>query len=152
MNQDELWKQLGHATTIVASRGQVLWTQSSVFWAANAVLLVALFQGGEPPKKDVVGFLISATALGLTIVWRLLQDRMIGLLKCDEELLTTIQKHLNIEDQLIVSRKPEIGGARALGRRTFPAKRVLQVATDACALWWFISMCIFLIAGSRNCG
>jgi len=55
------------------------------------VLLVALFQTGEFPKQPSVGFFVSLAGLGLSVVWRLLQERMLVLLLRDEELLARIQ-------------------------------------------------------------
>lgn len=40
---DELWQQLGHAVSLDTSENQVVWTIFGLFWAADAILLVALF-------------------------------------------------------------------------------------------------------------
>ncbi len=41
---------MGNAVTLVAKRDHIVWTVFGAFWAANAVLLVALFQNGDFPS------------------------------------------------------------------------------------------------------
>jgi hypothetical protein len=57
-NPDGLWSQLGNAVALAAKQDQIVWAVFGVFWAANAVLLVALFTTGDLPKRSV-GLVVS---------------------------------------------------------------------------------------------
>jgi hypothetical protein len=65
---DQLWNQLSNAVALVAKQDQIVWAVFGVFWAANAVLLVALFTTGKLPEQSV-GIIVSGVGLALSVVW-----------------------------------------------------------------------------------
>lgn len=145
LKRDELWLQLTNAVAVRSSRDQVLWTQSAIFWASNAVFLSALFQGSEPPKNKVVGLLITLTALGVAIAWSVLQSRLISFLRVDELLIHRLEERLGIEPDLAIS--PD-HNERSYGKHLshgVSAKRLLKasglaaIAAWSLALMWSIS-------------
>jgi hypothetical protein len=56
----------------------VLWAIVGIFWAANAILLVALFQGGQPPSSRYVGPVLSAVGFLFSAAWFGLQRRALS--------------------------------------------------------------------------
>lgn len=65
---------MGNAVTLVAKQDHIVWTVFGAFWAANAVLLVALFQSGDLPKRPV-GLIVSRVGFALSPVWLLIRHR-----------------------------------------------------------------------------
>ena len=66
--KDILWHQLSNSINLRSSQDQVLWNIIGTFGATNAILLVALFSQGEPPKNNTVGIVISLVGLILSAV------------------------------------------------------------------------------------
>lgn len=62
LKRNELWSQLQNAIHLRSSQDQVLWTIFGIFGAANAILLVALFQNGLVPD-DFPWFVISSAGM-----------------------------------------------------------------------------------------
>ncbi|HLO15514.1 MAG TPA: hypothetical protein VK206_11840 [Anaerolineales bacterium] len=90
-SNNDLWNQLANVVTMAAKEDQIVWTIFGVFWAANAVLLVALFTTGEIPSVQV-GFVISATGTLLSYVWFIIQRRAIRWLEYYEKIIFQIEK------------------------------------------------------------
>ena len=102
-SDQELWHQLSNACNLRSSQDQVLWTISGIFWAVNAVLLVALFQGGKLPQCNIPGIVISAVGFMLSAIQFFLQGRALGHIKRYEELIKKIEKALNFDSDYAVS-------------------------------------------------
>jgi hypothetical protein len=73
-----------------------------VFWAAGAVLLVALFNNGQGPNRPV-GMIVSSTGVILSLVWTLLQLRAIGYLHFYDAIVEEIETRLSIDPDIAVS-------------------------------------------------
>ncbi len=103
VSQAELWNQLGYAVTMAAKEDQIIWTIFGVFWAANAVLLVALFTTGELPREQI-GVVVSATGVILSFVWFFIQQRAIRWLKYYERIILRLEeKYLKIPPDVALS-------------------------------------------------
>lgn len=53
--------QLSNAVALASTTNQIVWTVFGIFWAANAVLLVALFTTGDLPHRTP-GLVVSAAS------------------------------------------------------------------------------------------
>ena len=87
LDDPELWRQLSNANTLRSSEDQVLWSISGIFWAANAILLVALFQNGKLPDSHLPRLAISAVGAILSLTQYFLQGRTLGHIKRYEKLI-----------------------------------------------------------------
>lgn len=102
-NQKGLWNQLGNAVSMAAKEDQIIWTIFSVFWAANAVLMVGLFTTGMFPEPPV-GIAISAAGAILSWLWFFIQRRAIGWLVYYEKIIQEIeQEHLAIPREIALT-------------------------------------------------
>ena len=86
LTRDDQWKQLGNAVALAAKQDQIAWAIFGVFWAANAVLLVALFTTGALPQPSV-GLVVSSVGVVLSLVWRAIERRAVEWLKHYERVL-----------------------------------------------------------------
>jgi hypothetical protein len=143
-SQNELWNQLGHAVTMAAKEDQIIWTIFGVFWAANAVLLVALFTTGQLPTTQI-GIVVSVTGTILSCVWFIIQQRAIRWLKYYEMIIFRLEdKYLKIP--------PDVTLSPGINKTTFMEKvgsgisvRSLMVGSGVVtALLWFASLLGFV--------
>jgi hypothetical protein len=102
LTRDELLQQLGNAIKLRSAQDQVLWSIFGVFWAANAILLVALFPKGYFPTY-LVGLIISLVGLFLAIVWYKIQNRALGHVKLYEDLMKELENKLDMPSECAVS-------------------------------------------------
>ncbi len=163
LTQQELWNQLSNAASLRSSEDQVLWTISGIFWAANALLLVALFQGGKLPEANVPPLVVSAVGMVLSTVQYFLQGRGLGHIQRYEELMTKLEHALAFAPEYAVSANLNTEDAdRYLGGRKgnvwrkvrmgtlVPARRLMQGASLGGALLWGAAFGFFLYRAS--CG
>jgi len=98
-----LWNQLGNVVALASKQDQIAWTIFGIFWAANAILLVALFTTGNLPQRPV-GLVISFVGFLLSIVWFVIQRRAVNLLTYYEEIIKNLEyQHLHIPTQVAIS-------------------------------------------------
>jgi hypothetical protein len=90
MNPEELWNQLQNAVTMRSSQDQVIWSIFGIFWAANAVLLVAVFAS----NAWYVVFVVSAIGIFTSAVWLMLLHRAVSHISIDEDLMRDIENVL----------------------------------------------------------
>jgi uncharacterized membrane protein len=136
-SRSDLWNQLGNAVTLVAKQDQIVWAVFGVFWAANAVLLVALFTSGDLPKRPV-GLVVSIVGIALSLVWLTIEHRAVGWLKFYEAIVRELeQTHLHVPPAVAFTGHPEtVGGMRV---------RPLMLACPlVSAVIWGWSVCWFL--------
>ncbi len=93
LSRSELWTQLANAIALRSSQDQVLWSIFGVFWAANAILFVALFTTGKIPVTGV-GMIISFIGIFMSITWYLIQRRALGWIGKHEALIRLIDSLL----------------------------------------------------------
>ena len=72
-----LLAQLSNVVNRSAYEDTVVWAIFGTFWAANALLLVALFSQGDFPRHSAVGIIISAADTVVSVAWFLIQRRAI---------------------------------------------------------------------------
>lgn len=141
---DILCDQLGNVTSMAAKEDQIIWAIFGVFWAANAVLLVALFSTGTIPD-DMVVIVISIVGTLLSIIWFLIQRRAINWLRYYEKIINKLEKRLEIPDKLSMSPdKNKLLYCKTVGRGI----RVRQLMVGSgifVAIAWSAIFVIFLI-------
>jgi len=123
---------------------QIVWAIFGVFWAANAVLLVALFTNGALSIPSV-GILISASGATLSSVWFLIQRRAILWLGYFERIIREIEElHLRIPDTVALSAKlnkatfNETVGSRMRVRPLMTGSGFVVALLWIAALAWFV--------------
>ena len=141
-------ERLEHQLELVVSsrvgEDQVTWTIFAIFWAAQVLLVGVLFQGAFPPHP-VIGLVVSALGIAMSIAWGLTQSRSLAHLKRFEDLTKSIEEqlrkagHLNEEHQLTMS-------CRFSG---FPARTVMRVCCWVTALAWLGSSVVFIVCACR---
>ena len=157
LTNGELRSQLSNAISLRSSEDQVLWTISGIFWAANALLLVALFQGGKLPESNVPGLVVSAVGVALCAIQYFLQGRALGHIRRYEELMKRLERALNFESRYAVSADLNAEDAdRYLGGRKgnvlrrlrmgtlFPARTLMQVASLGGTFLWLAALGFFV--------
>jgi hypothetical protein len=101
-DRDRLWDQLANALGQVAKQDQIAWVIFSVFWAADAVLLVALFTTGQAPMP-LVGIVVCLIGFALSYVWTVIEKRAIGYLRFYEKVVDALERQLNIPPEFALS-------------------------------------------------
>jgi hypothetical protein len=97
-NKKYVWRQLGNAIQLRSAQDTVLWSIFGVFWAANAILLVALFPKGGLPAYPI-GAIISVVGFLLGIVWYKIQGRALGHVTRYERLMKRLEEELGFDSE-----------------------------------------------------
>jgi hypothetical protein len=137
-SESNLWNQLGNAVTLVAKQDQIVWAVFGVFWAANAVLLVALFTSGDLPKRPV-GLIVSIVGIALSLVWLAIEHRAVAWLEFYEAIVRELeQKHLHVPSSVAFSGHREtVGGMRV--RLLMLACPLVSAVLWGWPVWWFLT-------------
>src|SRR3990170_1557415 len=101
-DKEELRFRLELAISYRNHEDQIIWTAFGIFFATNAVLLVALFQTGDFPNAPV-GTLISLAGAFMSVAWALIQRRALGHLERYEALAERIERKLNLPSCYAIS-------------------------------------------------
>lgn len=113
----DLWNQLGNAVALVCKQDQVVWAVFGVFWAANAVLLVALFTTSDFPKP-LVGALVSLVGVALSGVWFVIEYRAMSWLAFYERIVRTLEnEHLFVPAAVAITSKEHTDKVKGLSVR-----------------------------------
>lgn len=145
LNRDELLQQLGNAIHLRSAQDQVLWSIFGVFWAANAILLVALFPQGHFPTYPI-GFIISVVGMLFSLVWYKIQGRALGHIDRHENLMEILEKklvELDMPQEYAVSAK--INKDNKCSFKSIPARKLMPICSQVVAILWAIGALIFLI-------
>jgi len=98
--RDELMTHLQNASNLRTGTDQVLWSIFGAFWGTNALLLISLFSVGSLWKIKTVGILISLIGIILSIIWTLIQVRVIDRIQKHENSIIYIENKLKLPDEL----------------------------------------------------
>lgn len=146
LSREELWVQLDHAVNARWSQDQVLWTIFGIFWAAHAILLVALFTTGTLPSDPVVAIITSFVGILLSVTWHFLQERALGHIVRFELLIKLLENELGIEPKFALTgdryRETYEGYFR-----WWPARDIMRVCSVAGTILWSLALLIFLVMG-----
>ena len=137
-SNDTFWNQLGNVVTMAAKEDQIIWAIFAVFWAANAVLLVALFTTGAIPKDNVV-MIISFVGLVLSLIWFFIQRRAIKWLIYYENIINRIEDELKIPDHISIStyKNKELYD-RIVGKGVRVRKLMIRSGVVSTSIWLII--------------
>ena len=149
LNGQELWSQLLNAISLRSSEDQVLWLISGIFWAANAVLLVALFQEGRLPDTLPPRLVIASVGAILSATQYFMQGRALGHIKRYEKLIKKLELDLGFDDEYAVSADLNakdadeyLGGQKGNIRRKvcmgtlIPVRKLMQWTSCGAAIVW----------------
>lgn len=138
--------QLNRAVAMVTATNQVVWNIFGIFWAANAVLLIALFPQGSLPKP-AVGMVVSAFGVALALAWALILLRALKFLGFYEDVLANLESSLNVPPGLsLSSRRNEALFKEKIWRGVRIRVRPIQVGCALVSLVvWVFAFVIFLI-------
>lgn len=132
----ELWAQLGNAIELRSAQDQVVWAIFGIFWAANALLLVALFNNGSTPHDPLAGRVVGAVGIALSVVWFLIQRRALGHLVRHEKLMAKIEVALGISPDFAVSADVNRAAFKEYVRPGPRARHVMPACSVLGALGW----------------
>lgn len=104
-----LWGQLQNAISTRLGIEQVFWSSFGMFWATNAILIVALFsvlpieESQGSIRSILAPLIISLVGLIQVAVWAIIQDRVLAHLERTEALMVRIEKSLQLGPKYAVS-------------------------------------------------
>jgi len=128
-----LWTQLGHAVTLIAKQDQIVWTIFGLFWAADAVLVVALFPNGVLPGGTVC-MTVSWLGFVLSALWAVLHFRVVAHPTFYEGMHQHFESELKIPEAFALSGWRNQERFRAAMGRTRRARPFMA----ACPIVWTV--------------
>ena len=141
----DLWNQLGNAVSLASTTNQVVWTVFGIFWAANAVMLVALFTTGDLPAR-VPGLIVSSVGIALSFIWALIQCRAIRYLGLYEAIIERLENCLKVPTPVSLSRKINVELFKKMVGSSWWSVRPIMIgcAVISLLLWtwsfyWFLT-------------
>jgi hypothetical protein len=150
MTTTDMRKQLELAVSLRSSEDVILWNIFAIFWAANVGLIIALFADGNLPKRNGIGIVICGAGVGITTVWSCIQRPALGHLKRFEDLMTRLERDLNIEEKYAVSASiNKRDYTRNLGIGVGRARNIITWCPIAVAVLWALGVFLFYF---RHCG
>lgn len=144
LSRSELWSQLANAINLRSSQDQVLWTIFGTFWAANAILLVALFTSGTLPSDPFVGIVVATVGILLSLTWHSIQNRALGHLMRHEKLITKIESSLGFDPDFAVSADLNRVPYDAHLRKGLKARSVMRACSIGGTVMWLLALSSFL--------
>ena len=136
--------QLSNAVALASTTNQIVWTVFGIFWAANAVLLVALFTTGDLPRRTP-GLVVAAVGLALSAVWFLIQLRAILYLGFYEGVIRELEsKYLKIPAAVALSRELSDQFLKSVGSRFWSMRAIMLLCAVASCLAWLWAFAWFL--------
>lgn len=146
LERSELWLQLTNVISMRSNQDQVLWSIFGAFWAANALLLVALFTTGNLPESSVVGIVISGVGILLSLIWHSIQDRALRHLANYEELMTRIETKLEFDSEYAISPRVNDLAYRQFLRGGIPARKLMPACSIGAAVLWLVGLGFFVLS------
>jgi hypothetical protein len=146
---EQLWSQLENAVALVAKEDQVAWTIFGIFWAAEIILLGAVFENGDLPDRTI-GPILAGAGVVMSIVWALIQSRVLRFLQFYERVMHGLEAEL-------LKGRAEFALSKALNVTVFStasgtdiSARLLMIGSSAlCTLFWF-AVLIWLLCFCRG--
>ena len=137
VSRDDLWKQLQNALSARSTQDQVTWSIFGIFWASNAVLLVAIFTSQEKFALSIV----STIGIFTSCVWYSLVHRALGHIREYERVMSDIEDillkgHQNFRLTLETNSKTRISGKQA--------RAVMRWAIGVFLMIWILGLGIGL--------
>jgi hypothetical protein len=136
ITREDAWKQLSNAYALRTSHDHVIWMIFSAFWAAIALLLVALFQTGRLPIPPI-GFVVSMVGFAVSVAWILIHRRTTIYIERYESVVKYIEDSvLQLPRNVSLQPPPQ----ERFWRWRFPRGRQVANAFSYCsAIGWLIA-------------
>jgi hypothetical protein len=97
-----MFRQLDNVVKLASKEDRIIWTIFSIFWAAEALLIVAIFND-HGISNELVFLTVSFVGLLISLVWFLVQRRSIKWLEYYEELIRLIEIEIEIPKEFSIS-------------------------------------------------
>ncbi len=145
LTEQEMWDQLTRARDLCSSEDQVVWSIFGTFWAANAILMVALFTTGSFPSP-AVGMTISSVGALLSRIWHKIQRRALGHLRRYEELAHRLEDRLSFDTKYATSGNLNTEDYDEFVAGERPPARTLMLACSSWGTWlWLAGFAYFVV-------
>ncbi len=131
--------QLTNVVNRSAYEDTVVWAIFGTFWAANALLLVALFSQGDFPRNPAVGIVISTAGIIVCAAWFLIQRRAIAHLARYEHIIALIELELRIPADFRLTGDSHRESIKGVGARI-----VMSAITRLALASWVVGLGCFL--------
>jgi hypothetical protein len=143
LTDPELWTQLTNAVSARSAQDQTLWTIFGVFWAAEGIMLVALFTTGSLPK-NIVGIIVSIAGVLLSLAWHIINKRAILHLDRWDILIERLEKKLNFDTDFAISLKVNFTDAKYINdNHKTPVRLVMRKCSLFSGVLWSILLLWF---------
>jgi hypothetical protein len=142
--QDDLWRQLENAKRLRSAQDQVLWNIFGIFWAANGILLVALFSSEAYPRY-VIGTIISGVGFLMSLAWHGIQCRALGHIGRYEALIERIERRLLIPAELAISGRINCEDYHRFLGHGIHARRIMPICSLVAAILWALAFLFFFV-------
>ncbi len=136
-----LWSQLSNGVNRSAYEDTVVWAIFGTFWAANALLLVALFSQGDFPRRPVIGVIISTAGSVVSVAWSLIQGRAISHLARYEFIVGALEEELRIPERFRLQGDQHREKLQGLG-----ARKVMRGITQLAVVAWTAGLVCFAVS------
>jgi hypothetical protein len=142
-SQENYWNQFSNVVAMAAKEDQIIWTIFGVFWAANAVLIVALFTTGNLPES-LVGILVSIIGLILSIIWALIQHRAINWLRYYEHIIFRIErKYLHLPMDINLSPRINKFAKKKIIKGKVRVRVLMNYSGPVAVILWLLALIYF---------
>jgi len=142
LSRPELWNQLQNALSSRSGIDQVYWSSYGLFWAANAVLLVALFSTGDFPVDPLVPIVISIAGLFQFLAWRTIHDRVLWHLNRVEALMERIEEDIGLGERHALSVRLSESDYREFFAKGPSARRAVKVSIHLVGISWALLLVV----------
>lgn len=112
---------------------------------SNAILLVALFAGGNLPTDPIVGVVVGAVGMILSFIWHTIQNRALGHMMRHEELMERLEKKLRVNPEYAVSARVNRQAYDKYLRGGLRARTVMKASSIGGTVAWFAVFVVFLL-------
>lgn len=144
LSNPELWAQLTNAVSARSSQDQTLWTIFGAFWAAEGILLVALFTTGSLPKNNV-GVIVSIAGVLLSVAWHIINKRAILHLDRWEIFIDRVENKLNFDTDFAISLKLNSTDANYINsKHKTPVRLVMRRCSLFSGILWTLLLLWFV--------
>ncbi|MBI2980431.1 MAG: hypothetical protein HYY41_06380 [Chloroflexi bacterium] len=144
MDEQQMWHQLENAIKLRSTEDQISWSIFGIFWAANAILLVAVFQNGTVPH-GTAGIIIALVGFGLSFVWHKIQNRALNYVIFYEAVIEKLERALKIEGEYAVSGKISGEAWETIIGRGIRVRQWMRGSTWVVMILWGIALAVFFV-------
>lgn len=144
--KEDLKFQLTKVDEFKRHHDQIAWVIFGTFWAANALLIGALFQTTDPYFIPLKWIVITFFGTVLSIIWYIVEDRAINFLKFYEDTADDLEKeltHYSDAYKKFPTRKPTENENADTSKRFIkgiPVKPIMRAIPVCGAVLWFIAL------------